>query len=292
MSRIGVGGATFGREIDEGAAFAVLDRALEVGITLVDTAEAYAAGASEAIVGRWLAARRARGAVVLATKVSGALAPARVRASCEASLHRLGVDAVDLFQLHRWDPDVPLAETLGALDDLAQAGLARAVGCSNYSAEQLAEALGLQARAGLAPFSAVQPVYNLADRAVEGGLLALCARLGVGVITYSPLGAGFLTGKYGRDRRVPQGTRFDVAPAHQPLYFTDERFAVVEGLRAIAAEAGLPMAHLALAWVLGRPGVSSVLVGGRAPAQIDQAIAAAAGLPPDLAAALDGLGAG
>lgn len=289
VSAIGVGGATFGREIDERAAFAVLDRALERGVTLVDTAEAYSAGASEAIVGRWLASRRSRDAVVLATKVSGALTAGRVRASCEGSLRRLGVERVDLFQLHRWDPDVPLAETLGALDGLLRAGLARAVGCSNYSGPQLAAALAHQQAHGLAPFASAQPAYSLADRTIEGELLPLCAARGVGVITYSPLAAGFLTGKYRHGEAVPAGTRFDVAPAHQALYFTDDRFRVMEGLRAIAAEAGLPMAHLAMAWVLARPGVTSVLVGGRDPAHIDQALAAAAGLPPDLQATLDAL---
>lgn len=289
VSAIGVGGATFGREIDAAAAFAVLDRAVERGVTLVDTAEAYAAGASEVIVGSWLAARRARGQIVLATKVSGALTPARVRGSCEASLRRLGVDAVDLFQLHRWDPDVPLAETLGALHDLVRAGLARAIGCSNYAAWQLTKALWQQDVGGLTRFESAQPVYNLADRQVEQELLPLCADQGVGVISYSPLGAGFLTGKYRPGGAVPRGTRFDVAPAHQAIYFTPARFRVAEGLRAIADQAGLPMAHLAMAWVLGRPGITSVLVGGREPAHIDQAMAAAGGLAPDLRRALDAL---
>jgi len=290
VSAIGVGGATFGREIDADAAFAVLDRALERGITLIDTAEAYSAGRSEEIIGRWLAERRARGQVTLATKVGGALTARRVRESCEASLRRLGVEAVDLFQVHRWDPEVPLDETLGALDELVRAGKARAVGCSNYSAGQLAEALGRQGALGLARFASVQPVYNLADRSIEAELLPLCAAQGLGVISYSPLGAGFLTGKYRRGGPVPPGTRFDVVPAHQEIYFTEARFRVMEGLRALAEGAGVPMAHLALAWVLGRPGLTSVLVGARSPAHIDQAIAASAGLPPDLRAALDALG--
>lgn len=289
VSALGIGGATFGREIDERAAFAVLDRALEQGITLVDTAEAYSAGASELIVGRWLASRAARGRVTLATKVSGALTPGRVRDSCEASLRRLGVDAVDLFQLHRWDPAVPLEETLGALDELVRAGKARAIGCSNYAAWQLAKALWRQDARGLARFESAQPVYNLADRQIEHELLPLCADQGVGVISYSPLGAGFLSGKYRRGGEVPAGTRFDVVPAHQALYFTTARFRIMEGLRAVAAEAGRPMAHLALAWVIGRPGVTSVLIGARSPAQVDQGLAAAQGLEPGLRAALDAL---
>jgi aryl-alcohol dehydrogenase-like predicted oxidoreductase len=289
VSAIGIGGATFGREIDAQTAFAVLDRALGRGITLIDTAEAYSAGLSEEIVGRWLAARGARGRVTLATKVSGTLTAERVRSSCEASLRRLGVETVDLFQVHRWDPEVPLEETLGALDALVRAGKVRAVGCSNYAAWQLAKALWRQDARGLARFESVQPVYNLADRRIEQELLPLCADQGLGVITYSPLAAGFLTGKYRRGGDVPPGTRFDVVPAHQELYFTAARFRIMEGLRAIAAEAGLPMAHLALAWVLGRPGVTSVLIGAREPAQVDQGLAAAAALADDIRAALDTL---
>jgi aryl-alcohol dehydrogenase-like predicted oxidoreductase len=289
VSAIGIGGATFGREIDGPTSFAVLDRALERGITLIDTAEAYGAGRSEELIGRWLAERGARDKVALATKVSGALSAERVRSSCEASLRRLGVEHVDLFQLHRWDPDVPLEETLGAMDELVRAGKTRAVGCSNYAAWQLAKALWRQDVGGLARFEATQPVYNLADRRVEQELLPLCADQGLGVISYSPLGAGFLTGKYRPGGGVPQGTRFAIVPAHQELYFTPARFRVMEGLRQVAADAGLPMAHVALAWVLGRPGVTSVLIGARDPAHVEQGLAAAQGLPPDVRDALDGL---
>lgn len=291
-SVIGIGGATFGREIDEAMAVQVLDRALECGITLVDTAEAYgdAPGKSETIVGRWIAARGVRSQITLATKVNGTLTAERVRSSCAASLQRLGVEMIDLFQVHRWDADVPLAETLGALDELVRAGMVRAIGCSNYTAAQLAQALEYQAAHGLARFETVQPVYNLADRTIEQALLPLCAEAQLGVISYSPRGAGFLTGKYRPDGAVPPGTRFAVVPAHQQIYFTPERYRVLEGLRAIADGAGLPMAHLALAWVLSRPGISSVLVGARTPAQVDEALAAAAGLPADVCAALDGLG--
>jgi aryl-alcohol dehydrogenase-like predicted oxidoreductase len=289
VSAIGIGGATFGREIDGPASFAVLDRALERGITLIDTAEAYGAGRSEELIGRWLAERGARDRVTLATKVSGALSAERVRSSCEASLRRLGVEHVDLFQLHRWDPDVPLEETLGAMDELVRAGKTRAVGCSNYAAWQLAKALWRQDVGGLARFESTQPVYNLADRRIEHELLPLCADQRLGVISYSPLGAGFLTGKYRPGGGVPQGTRFAIVPAHQELYFTPARFRVMEGLRQVAADAGLPMPHAALAWVLGRPGVTSVLIGARDPAHVDQGLAAAEGLPPDVCAALDAL---
>lgn len=289
VSAIGIGGATFGREIDGQTTFGVLDRALERGITLIDTAEAYGAGRSEELIGRWLAERGVRHQITLATKVSGTLTAERVRSSCEASLRRLGVEHVDLFQLHRWDPETPLEETLGAMDELVRAGKTRAIGCSNYAAWQLTKALWRQDVGGLVRFESTQPVYNLADRRVEQELLPLCADQGLGVITYSPLGAGFLTGKYRRGGGVPEGTRFDIVPAHQEIYFTPARFRVMEGLRELAAGAGLPMAHTALAWVLGRPGVTSVLIGARDPAHVDQGLAAAEGLPPDLRAALDAL---
>jgi aryl-alcohol dehydrogenase-like predicted oxidoreductase len=290
-SAIGIGAATFGREIDEAAAFRVLDRALECGITLVDTAEAYGAepGRSEVIVGRWIAARGVRNRITLATKVNGTLTADRVRDSCAASLQRLGVEVIDLFQVHRWDAETPLEETLGALDDVVRAGQVRAIGCSNYAAWQLTKALWRQEVRGWARFETVQPVYNLADRRIEQELLPLCADQELGVITYSPRAAGFLTGKYHAGGAVPSGTRFDIVPAHQEIYFTPARYRVMEALRTIAAGVGLPMAHLALAWVLSRPGISSVLIGARTPEHVDEGIAAAAGLPADLRAALDGL---
>lgn len=274
VSAIGLGGATFGREIDQPAAFAVLDRALERGITLYDTAEAYSAGRSEEIVGRWIAERGVRDQIVLATKVAAPLSAARVAASAEASLRRLGVDSVDLFQLHSWDATTPLEETLAALAGLVQSGRARAVGCSNVAAWQLCKALWRQDVAGWPRLESVQPVYNLAKREIEAELLPLCADQQVGVITYSPLGAGFLTGKYHQGGPVPSGTRFDVAPGHQQIYFNDGCYAAMERLRAASASLGVPMARLGLAWVLSRPGITTTLVGARSPAQVDQAFEA------------------
>ncbi|NJN19130.1 MAG: aldo/keto reductase [Oscillochloris sp.] len=288
-SAIGIGTATFGREIDSATACAVLDRALERGITLIDTAEAYSAGRSEQIVGQWLAERAVRHRITLATKVNGTLTAERVHSSCVASLRRLDVEVIDLFQVHRWDAAVPLEETLGALHELLQAGMVRAIGCSNYAAWQLTKALWRQDVRRFARFESVQPVYNLADRRIEQELLPLCADQALGVISYSPRGAGFLTGKYHQGGPVPSGTRFDVVPAHQEIYFTPARFRIMEGLRQIATAAGMPMAQLALAWVLDRPGITSVLIGARSPEQVDEGIAAAAKLPADLRAALDRL---
>ncbi|MBU6335737.1 MAG: aldo/keto reductase [Chloroflexi bacterium] len=274
VSPLGLGCVTFGREIDRDAAFAVMDRALERGITLFDTAEVYARGASETIVGEWLAARGARQQVVLATKVAGALTRERVLASAEASCRRLQTDAVDLFQLHRWDPDVPLDETLGALEALVQRGLARAVGVSNYAAWQVAKALWLQDRRGATPLRTVQLNYNLVVRDIEREHLPLAADQGLGVLSYSPLGAGFLTGKYQRDAALPAGTRFAVAPGHDEIYFSERNFTILDGLRRCATAWGLPLPQLALAWVLGRPGITCVLIGARTPAHVDQVFTA------------------
>jgi len=275
VSAIGLGGATFGREIDEPTAFGVLDRALERGITLFDTAEAYSAGRSEEILGRWVASRGARDRIVLATKVAPALSRERVIASAEASLRRLQAEAIDLFQLHSWDAETPLAETLEAFDTLIRQGKARYVGCSNFAAWQVCKALWRQETRGWARLESVQPVYNLAMRDLERELLPLCADQGLGVITYSPLGAGFLTGKYRHGEPVLSGARFDIVPGHQDIYFNDASFQAMERLRTKAAALGLPMAQLALAWVLNRPGPTSVLIGARSPAQVDQAFEAA-----------------
>ncbi len=276
ISSIGSGCATFGREIDEVTSFAVLDHALERGINLIDTAEAYSAGGSEEVVGRWLNNRGAREQIVLATKVSGSLSRQRILSSAEASLRRLQTDRIDLFQLHVWDPNVPLEETLEALHTLVERGLARYVGCSNYAAWQLCKALWRQDVNDWARFESVQPNYSLVVREIEKELLPLCADQHVGVITYSPLGGGFLTGKYRQGGGVPSGTRMDVVPAMQEIYFHEAGFEIMERLRAKGKELGVSMAHLALAWVLGQPGITSVLVGARTPDHVDQALHAEA----------------
>jgi 1-deoxyxylulose-5-phosphate synthase len=288
VSWIGLGGATFGREIDEATTFAVLDRALERGITLFDTAAAYSSGGSEEILGRWIARRGVRDQIVLATKVAPPLDAARVLASAEASLRRLQVETIDLFQLHSWDAHTPLEETLGALDALVQQGKARYVGCSNFAAWQVCKSLWRQDAHSWARLESCQPVYNLAMREIERELLPFCADQELGVITYSPLGAGFLTGKYRHGQPVPSGTRFDIVPGHQDIYFNEASFGAMERLRAKATQHGLLMAQLGLAWVLSRPGITATLVGARSPAQVDQAFEAAE-LRDSLQAELDGL---
>lgn len=274
VSSIGLGCVTFGREIDAATSFQVLDRAVERGVNLLDTAAVYGDGASETVIGGWLRERRVRGQVVVATKVSGRLDRESIVRSVEGSLRRLGVEAIDLLQAHDWDPQTPLEETLAAFEELVRQGKVRSAGCSNWQAGQLEQALLLARERGWQRLESVQPMYNLVDRSIERGLLPLCAENVLGVLSYSPLGAGFLTGKYSREGDVPRGTRFDVKPGHQRIYFTEHGFRVVDGLREIAARTGHSMVRLALGWVLTRPGITSVLVGGRRPEHVDQAFQA------------------
>ena len=276
VSSIGMGCVTFGREISEQASFQVLDHALERGITLFDTAEAYAAGESERVLGNWVSQRGVRDRIVLATKVSGTLTRERVIGSAEGSLTRLQTDTIDLFQLHCWDASTPLEETVAALNELVTSGKVRWVGCSNWTAAQLGMALEMAGASGAARMESVQPPYNLVQREIEADLLPLCAAHDVGVISYSPLAAGFLTGKYRRGGDVPKGTRFDVIPGHQPIYFTDHGFGILDRLGRVAKEAGQSMISLSLAWVLSRARVTSVLIGARNSGHIDQAFDAAA----------------
>ncbi len=271
VSPIGMGCVTFGREIDEETSFAVLDRAKERGINLFDTAAAYADGSSETVLGRWLSDRGCRDQVILATKVNGTLTRKHLMRSVEESLRRLRTDHIDLYQLHHWDDETPLSETLGALAELIVAGKIRSVGCSNWQAWQLAKALLLSGRNGGAAVQCVQPPYNLVQREIESDLLPLCVDQDIGVISYSPLAAGFLAGKYRRGQEVPKGTRFDVIPGHQPIYFTAHGFAVLDRLDAAARESGHSRIQIALSWTLSRPHLTSVLIGARNPEQVDQA---------------------
>lgn len=270
VSTIGLGCATFGREIDQAASFEILDHALERGINFFDTAELYGEGTSETVLGEWVSSRGVRDRVVIASKVKGTLTAKRVRESAEASLRRLKIDCLDLFQLHDWDAGTPVEETLQAMGLLVEQGKVRYVGCSNWSAEQLSIGLELSGDKAVPRIASVQPPYNLVQRDIEADLLPVCQEQGVGVITYSPLAAGFLTGKYQRGGNIPEGARFDVIPGHQQTYFTDEGFAVVKKLSQVAQESGRAMVELALAWVIARPGVTSVLAGARTTSQVDQ----------------------
>ncbi|MCX6910618.1 MAG: aldo/keto reductase [Verrucomicrobia bacterium] len=286
VSKIGLGCVTFGREIDEAAAHVLLDYAFARGVILFDTASAYAQGVSESIIGQWMASRRpAAGSVTVATKIQPPYEPARITETVGASLQRLGLAAIDLLYLHRWDATAESPAALAALDALVRSGKTRALGASNYNLPQLETALTLQEQHGLERFSVVQNNHNLAVRAVSAELRDFCAARNIAIVTYSPLGAGFLTGKHRHG--VQPGSRFDLVPGHQDVYFHEEAYRRLARLESVATRTGHSQAHLALAWALHQPGVASVLVGGRTPAHFDQALAAQAFDDPALFAELE-----
>lgn len=288
VSSIGLGCVTFGREIDEATAATVMDYAVERGINLFDTAEAYAKGRSEEVVGHWIKTRGRRDKIILATKVTPPLKRDRLLAAVDTSLRRLQTDVIDLYQLHAFDKNTSLDETLDALNTILESGKVRYIGCSNFAAWQLCKALWRSDKQGWPRLESVQPNYNLAIRDIEAELLPLCADQELGVITYSPLGAGFLTGKYTKSWAAPKGTRFDIIPDHWEIYENPTSMRRMEGLRQKSEETGISMVQIALAWVIGQPGVTSMLIGCRSTAHVDQAFAAEAmGISPEIRAELN-----
>lgn len=272
VSEIGLGCVTFGREIDEADAHVLLDHAYARGVNFFDTASAYSQGASESIIGRWIASRRP--SVTVATKILPPYEPARIADVVGECSQRLGLAAIDLLYLHRWDATAESPSALAALDALVRAGKVRALGVSNYNLLQLETALALQEQHGLERFSVVQNNHNLAVSDVSANLRQFCAARKIAIVTYSPLGAGFLTGKHRNG--VQPGSRFDLVPGHQDVYFHEEAYRRLARLESVAARTGHSQAHLAFAWALHQPGIASVLVGGRTPAHLDQALAALA----------------
>ena len=289
FGRIGLGCVTFGREIDEAAAFALMDHAYSRGVRGFDTAAAYGGGASERLVGRWLAARRpAGGSLIVATKLLPPYTPEALRAGVEASRQRLGVDTLDVLYLHRWDATAEADAVLVALDRLVNEGRVRHLGFSNVTAAPLERLLERQAALGLAPFRAVQNNHNLAVCDLDESLRTIARRLGLALVGYSPLAAGFLTGKH-RYGAAPD-TRFTLVPGHQDVYFHPTAFRRLDHLLAVAARTGHPAIRLALAWALHQPDIGTVLVGGRTPAHLDQAFEALAFNDPAVLAELAMLG--
>jgi aryl-alcohol dehydrogenase-like predicted oxidoreductase len=294
------GGNVFGWTADRAASFRLLDACRERGLVAIDTADVYstwvpghAGGESESIIGAWLKARPgARDRVLILTKcgmeIPGqgkGLSPAWIARACEASLQRLGIERIDLYQAHKDDETVPLAETLGAFARLIEAGKVRAIGSSNYSAARLKAALDLSAAQGLPRFESHQPVYNLMDRGIEADLLPLCLAEQVGVITYSALASGFLTGKYRGEGDLGKSVRGARAVAKH-LGAKGDR--VLAALDAVARARGVSPAAVALAWQLARPGITAPIASATSPEQLAE-LSQAAGLPLDGAelAALD-----
>ncbi|HXW63182.1 MAG TPA: aldo/keto reductase [Candidatus Acidoferrales bacterium] len=292
MSRLCLGTMTFGFQCDEATSFAILDRAANAGITFLDSSDVYPlgggldrAGRTEEIIGRWMGSKRHD--FVIATKCFGQTGSKpfhsgnnrrHILDAVDRSLARLGTDYIDLYQLHGFDPQVPVDETLGALDDLVHAGKVRYIGCSNYLAYQLARALGRSDVHRWARFASVQPRYNLLYREIERELLPLCAEEGIGVIPFNPIAGGMLTGKYDRSQPPAEGTRFAyagrVGELYRGRYWHDQVFSVVEALEQIASRAGISLTTLAVAWVLANPTITSPIIGASRPEQLDQTLAA------------------
>lgn len=307
VSRLALGTMTFGLQADEAASRRILDKAAEAGVNFLDTADVYplgggvdTAGRTEEILGRWLRGRRSR--FVLATKAVGKMGPdawdqgasrKHLLQAIDASLARLGTDHVDLYQLHSDDPGTPLDETLEALDVIVRSGRARYVGVSNFLAYRLAKALGRAELLRLAKFVSVQPRYSLLFREIERELLPLAAEEGLAVIPYNPLAGGLLTGKHRAGSTPAEGTRFTLGTAaerYQERYWHAREFEVVDRFRALAAEAGVAPATLAIAWVLANPAITAPLLGASRPEQLDDSLAAEAWtLEPALKRQLDEL---
>jgi len=270
VSVVGLGCNNFGWRIDAVASAAAVHAALDAGINFFDTADIYGAGQSEEFLGRALGARR--GEALIATKFGMKMdeqrrgaRPEYVRQAAEDSLRRLGTDRIDLYQLHQPDPDVPVAETLGALDDLVRAGKVREIGCSNFSGDQL-RAAEVGGREGGARFVSVQNQYSLVHREPEADVIPECVRAGIAFLPYFPLGSGLLTGKYRRGQPLPEGSR--ARDGFGPKVFTDENLALVEALTGFAAARGRTMLELAVSWLAAQPAVASVIAGAKSPEQV------------------------
>ena len=270
---VGIGCNNFGSRIDEKRSHEVVNAALDAGINFFDTADMYANGKSEELLGQALGRRRSD--VFIATKFGQVMEgqgrgarPEYIRKAFQASLRRLNTDYIDLYQLHLPDPDVPIAETLGALDELVKAGQVREIGCSNFSAEQLREAgAASSARPGSARFVSVQNEFSLLHREPEDEVLAECKRQGLGFLPFFPLKSGLLTGKYRKGKPIPEGTRVAKFERYRQL-LTDENLDKVESLVDFAESRGHTLLELAFSWLLAHGAVASVIAGATSAQQV------------------------
>ncbi|MBI2887016.1 MAG: aldo/keto reductase [Chloroflexi bacterium] len=274
VSAIGLGGNTFGRYADEAKTIAIVQQALDLGVNFIDTANTYNRGASEEFVGKGVKGRRDQ--AIIGTKAAGVWGQGpnqsgasrqHLTESIHAGLRRLDTDYIDLFQVHFPDPKTPIEETLRALDDLVRQGKIRYIGCSNYASWQLCEALWTSREHHLAPYVSVQPPYNLLNRGIERELVPFCEAYGIGIIPYSPLAGGFLTGKYRPGEAPPEGTR-----GYNNAYFartlTERNYEILAKLEEYAAQRDHAVGELAFAWLLARPMVSTVIAGATSPEQV------------------------
>lgn len=296
VSRLCLGTMTFGWSADENTSFAIMDAALEAGINFFDTADIYSnwvegnpGGVSEQIIGKWLQTRSRR-EIVIATKVRGrmwagpngeGLSRAHILQAVEDSLRRLNTDYIDLYQVHWYDEETPLEETLSALDALVQSGKVRYVGASNYPAWLLMKSLWISDVRQLVRFDALQPHYSLLHRSeFERELMPLCKDQQIAVIPYSPLAAGFLTGKYTRDNQQPDTTRGTSGLIRRLITNTDA-YDALDVVHELASEHGVPAAQIALAWQLANPVITSPIIGARSVDQLQEVVGAVDVKPSD-----------
>ena len=286
VSPLCLGSMQFGWTADEKTSFAVMDAFFDAGGNFIDTADVYSrwvegnnGGVSEEVIGRWLQARGNRRQMIIATKVRGQMGPGpndeglsrkHILEACEASLRRLQTDTIDLYQAHFFDADVPIDETLEALDRLVQQGKVRYIGCSNYPAWRLMEALWTSDKHGLARYNSIQPHYNLVHRAeFERELVEVCRTFGIGIIPYSPLAGGFLTGKYSRERQADSVR----AESVRQRYFNDAGWKALEAVRSVAGELGATPTAISLAWLLAQPGMTAPIIGANTVEQLQASLA-------------------
>ena len=301
VSEISLGSwLTYGGSVAEEQARSCIDRAYEIGINFFDTANVYMRGAAEEIVG--LALREfERDSYFLATKVyfpmgegpnDGGLSRKHVTEQCHASLRRLGVDYIDLYQCHRYDENTPLEETLRALDDLVRQGKVLYIGVSEWTDDQISDALRVAKEMNLDRIVSNQPQYNMIQRRIEAGVIPLCEREGVGQVVFSPLAQGVLTGKYRPGDAPEEGTRAADPESNRFMqqFMNEEVLSAVDELRSVASGADLSMPQLALAWVLRQDNVSSAIIGASRPEQVDDnAAASGVKLPADVLSEIDGI---
>lgn len=288
VSPLTLGCMMFGGRTEAPESFAIIDRAIDAGINFLDTANVYNQGRSEEIVGDALKRNGHRHHIVLATKVHGNMHPddsldpnqagnsrRQIIEQAEASLRRLKTDYIDLYQIHRPQPETPIDETLRALDDLVRSGKVRYIGSSTFAAWQVVEALWVSKEYGLNRFVTEQPPYNLLDRRIERELIPAAQTFGVGLIPWSPLAGGFLTGKYKPQGPQPEGRFSDRTHMRAPALLDSPRaFETVRKLEGVAAERGTTLSKLALAWTVQQPGISSSIIGPRTLAQLEDNLAA------------------
>jgi aryl-alcohol dehydrogenase-like predicted oxidoreductase len=283
VSELCLGTMTFGRETNEEDSWAILNRFVTAGGNFIDTADVYTQGASEEILGRWLKTQT-RADLVIASKVRFGTGPGpndvglsrkHILAGIENSLRRLNTDYIDLYQVHCWDDKTPLAETLSTLDGLVRSGKVRYIGASNFAGWQLQKAIDLSRQMGWEPFTCLQPQYNLLERGIEWEVVPVCQNEGLGIIPWSPLRGGWLSGKYRRGmQRPPEGTRVEMAEEKGwseswSAYATERTWNLIDTLLAVAAESGKQPAQVALNWVLNRPGVTAPIIGTRTLEQLE-----------------------